>query len=86
MGLDTVELVMAVEEEFAIRIDNLEAEKIGTVVQLHQYVVVLLEADGKFVNREACLKKIIEITSYQLGVPIEKITPDSHFVYDLGAD
>ena len=30
------------------------------------------------------LQRIIQITSEQLGIPIEKVLPDSHFVEDLG--
>jgi acyl carrier protein len=39
MGLDTVELIMSVEEEFDITIEDTDAEKIGTVGLLHQYVL-----------------------------------------------
>lgn len=38
MGLDTVELVMAVEEEFGIEIPNEDAEKMTTVGQVYTYV------------------------------------------------
>lgn len=39
MGLDTVELVMEIEEEFAIDFPDRDAEKIQTVGQLVDYVV-----------------------------------------------
>jgi hypothetical protein len=39
MGLDTVELVMEVEEEFGITIPDEDAEKISTVGQLYAYVL-----------------------------------------------
>jgi acyl carrier protein len=39
MGLDTVELVMQVEEAFDITIDDRDAEKIMIVGQLYQYVL-----------------------------------------------
>jgi hypothetical protein len=38
MGLDAVELVMAVEEEFGIAIDDRDAERIVTVGQLWDYI------------------------------------------------
>ncbi len=37
-SLDTVELVMALEEEFDCEIPDEEAEKITTVAQAHAYV------------------------------------------------
>lgn len=37
-SLDTVELVMALEEEFDIEIPDEDAEKIGTVAQAVKYI------------------------------------------------
>lgn len=37
-------------------------------------------------DKEMLLKRIIEITSLQLGIPVEKINKNSHFVHELGAD
>src|ERR1700760_442862 len=39
MSLDTVELVMEMEETFDIVIDDLDAEKIGTVGQAYRYIL-----------------------------------------------
>jgi acyl carrier protein len=39
MGLDVVELIMEVEEEFDITIEDRDAEKIGTVGLLYHYVL-----------------------------------------------
>ena len=39
MGLDTVELVMKMEETFGIVIDDLDAERIGTVGQSYRYIL-----------------------------------------------
>lgn len=43
MGLDTVELVMEIEESFGIRIENSEAEKIQTVGQAYECVLSKLQ-------------------------------------------
>ena len=37
-SLDTVELVMALEEEFETEIPDDDAEKIGTVQQVYEYI------------------------------------------------
>ncbi|MDJ0889911.1 MAG: acyl carrier protein [Gammaproteobacteria bacterium] len=42
-SLDTVELVMALEEEFGCEIPDEEAEKITTVQQANDYIVGHLE-------------------------------------------
>ncbi|MGR9053903.1 MAG: hypothetical protein ACU84J_14755 [Gammaproteobacteria bacterium] len=42
--------------------------------------------ESKLWEYDAILRRVIEITSEQLGIPIEDIDADSHFVNDLGAD
>lgn len=42
-SLDTVELVMALEEEFDLEIPDEEAEKIGTVGQAIEYIKAKLQ-------------------------------------------
>ena len=42
-SLDTVELVMALEEEFGCEIPDEEAEKITTVQQANDYIVAHME-------------------------------------------
>src|SRR5688500_12154199 len=49
MGLDAVELVIDVEEEFKIKISDSDAEKILTVGQLHDYVVERLPPGSPWV-------------------------------------
>jgi NADH dehydrogenase (ubiquinone) 1 alpha/beta subcomplex 1 len=43
-GLDTVEVVMAVEDEFAIKIPDAEAEKIVTIPATIEYIANHLRA------------------------------------------
>jgi hypothetical protein len=47
VGLDTVELVMAVEEDFNLEIPDAAAEKMFTVGDMHSFVVSELRRRGK---------------------------------------
>ena len=47
MGLDSVELIMAVEEEFGIQIPNASVERIGTMADLHEQVRLQLNRDPR---------------------------------------
>jgi acyl carrier protein len=53
MGLDTVELVMEVEDRFHIHISDADAEAIVTVGDLHEYVckVLALQVPGRCLTR-----------------------------------
>ena len=85
MGLDVVELVLATEKEFELDIPDADAEKITTPRMLTDYVISRLGnvADAKGWTQDYVLQRVIQLTAVQLGIPIEKIHPDDHFVKDL---
>jgi len=87
MGLDTVELVMAVEKRFAIEIPDKVAAQIATVGQLHQYVMEELKRRGSVeLTSDRVYTILTDLICRQLGVSREAVTPEAHFVNDLGAD
>jgi acyl carrier protein len=90
MGLDTVELVMAIEEEFGMQIPNEEAAGLETVGKLSSYVQRRLERDrGRPLDgreRAAVWERVKAIVVEQLGVEPERVTEDADIVRDLGAD
>ncbi|HKO89408.1 MAG TPA: hypothetical protein VJU83_12945 [Burkholderiales bacterium] len=87
MGLDTVELVLAVEDIFQIDIPNTAAEQLDTVGKLHAFVVAELQRlDRPNVHPAIVFDELRTIICYQLGVKPEEVVPDARFVQDLGAD
>lgn len=86
MGLDTVELVMRVEKEFAIDIPNADAARLVTVGELHGYVVETLRRQGRIESSDSVYEQLRDIICHQLGVNQENVVPSARFVDDLGAD
>ncbi len=87
MGLDSVELVLHVEEEFDIEVSDEAAEQTRTVQQLHDLVLRLAEEQKQTVLDGAeTMEKLIDIIVMQLGVKREKVVPEARFVEDLYID
>ncbi|MFC4311916.1 phosphopantetheine-binding protein [Steroidobacter flavus] len=90
MGLDIVELVMAIEEEFGIEIPNPDAAKLDTVGKISAYVQSRLELNrGRpFDEIEEAVhwERIKRIVVEQLGIDPKQVTREAHLVLDLGAD
>lgn len=88
MGLDGVELILAVEDHFGITISEADAEKVTTVGGLHDFVfreVCKREGPENVVEADLwcqLLKLIVE----QLGVKESELYRDARFVEDLGLD
>ncbi len=87
MGLDAVELVMAVEDEFGIVISDKEAEKIQTVGQLYDYVREAVKIKMRPPPSDIEIwTRITPIIADQLGVEPHRITKEAHFIRDLGME
>jgi len=70
---------------------NIFTYNIGTTIpNSHRNVSSLIPYVGCSKNiileEDIIIKRIIEITSEQLGIPVDKINKKSNFVDDLGAD
>lgn len=81
MGLDLVELVMAIEEKFEISISDAEAGQIRTIGELCDCVAQKTTLDPKMVWHQVC-----DVVVDQLGVDRLDLIPDTRFIEDLGAD
>ena len=68
MGLDTVELVMAYEEEFGITISDAAAERLVTPGGVIDHIMLQLRNRGEEPDRAIVANTIREITLEQLGI------------------
>ena len=78
MGLDMVELVLAIEDEFDIYIRDGEWENLSTPNDIARYI-----DQHSQITKENILKRVIEISSEQLNIPISKIDSNSRYLEDL---
>ncbi len=94
MGLDSVEFVMEVEDEFDLKIPDADAEQMQTVGDTVRYVAAQhgLDLDTSKSNPdemkkiEAVRERVYTIVAEQFGVKRDSITDETHYVDDLNAD
>jgi acyl carrier protein len=86
MGLDTVELVMEFEDEFALEIPDASAERMFTVGDAVDWIFAELERHGRLSDRTDIESRVIGLTAKKAGVPREKVALSMSFVGDLGLD
>ena len=89
MGLDSVELVMAVEEEFGISISDADAQKMLTPKEVINFVesrrgLVSLPQPKGNPSRTEIAKTVKRLVIEQLGIPEAVYGEDKEFVRDLG--
>lgn len=92
MGLDSVELVMAVEEHFKIAISDADAVRCVTPAILIDVVLAKLAepapepASAHVWTREEVAQAIKHIVIKQLGIKETRYREDARFVEDFGVD
>ena len=86
MGLDTVELVIAIEQEFQIKIPNEDAAKLGVLGDLQDYVVHAIRERGETPDELQVWERVKAVVVAQLGVRPEEVVRSAHVVKDLHAD
>lgn len=84
MGLDSVELLIEIENEFQIEISNIEAENIATVGDFHK--IISRKIDLEETTEEAIYQKLRMVLSEKVGIAIEKIDYHARIVDDLEID
>jgi acyl carrier protein len=86
VGLDSVELVLAIEDEFKIEIPDRVAENVVTVGGMYDYILVQLRSRGEPVAETEIWNTLRDIIVEQIGVRPEKVVPTAAFIEDLGID
>jgi acyl carrier protein len=86
MGLDTVELVMDVEEEFDVSIPDEVAPTLVRLGDLHAFAVRALEARGEPIDPSAAWERLKSVVRRKFAAQDELLTPETHIVNDLGLD
>lgn len=78
MGLDVVELVIAVEEHFAIAIDDVDASQVRTVGDLERLVArKLLPRDGEAFLTSFTFYRLRSALRQRFGVARAQVTPEA---------
>jgi acyl carrier protein len=86
MGLDTVELVMAIEEEFRIEIQDSIAARLGVLGDMQDFIVIALRQRGETPDESQVWQRLSSVVVAQLGVRPEEVTRSAHVVKDLLSD
>ena len=84
MGLELVEMVIRIEEEFDIRISDEDAGKLTTPGRLIDYLMERPELIGKR-SREAVAESVWQRAEQDIGIDRRNFTEDSRFIEDMGA-
>ena len=86
MGLDTIELVLEIEEEFGIELPDSEAQSILTVGELSQWIARATSSIDNPVSFDHAYSRLEQILEERFKVKKNLITPSTKFVKDLGLD
>ncbi len=88
MGVEIVELVMAVEEEFDVDLPNSALEHVETAGELFALVRLhLARRDPQAPDApEEIWRRLVEVVVHETGVDRGRIVPDAAFVGDLRLD
>ena len=90
--MDSVELLVEIEDYFQIEITNIEAENIETVYDFQQCILdklqtkKSLQANIPYYEAPDVFEILKKIIHQKLGVPLVKIIPTANITYDLGID
>jgi hypothetical protein len=86
VGLDTVELLMAIEDEFGITVPNDVAPLLVRLSDLHAFAIRALAERGEAVDADRVWERLKRVVVKECGVREVQVVPEAHLNYDLGLD
>jgi acyl carrier protein len=86
MGLDTVELVLLLEDEFAITLPDELLSDIRTVGQLCQLIELRLQQQGRELEMAQIYSRMVFVLVKNFRVDPQRISASAEFVRDLGLE
>ena len=86
VGLDTVELVIDVENAFGVSIPDADPGGLRTVGDLQQFVVAARARTGRPLSPDAVWTQLCDILEHGYAIQRRVITPEARIVADLGLD
>lgn len=81
MGLDSVLLIVRIEETFGIPIEDSEAEKLPTIGDLEQFTIRKLEAEHR--SSKSVYEAIIRVLIEEFDREPTRLTRQTTFIDDL---
>jgi acyl carrier protein len=85
MGLDVIEIVMALEKEFELQIPDKDAMTLARVGEISDYIVRRLQERGESPKANEVFERVKNVIVKTLDVEPERVSRETHFIYDLGA-
>ena len=86
MGLDSVELIMAIEDEFGVTIPAENAPQLAILGDMHAFIIRKLQQQGRNPDKSEVWERLQTMVVKQLGVRPEEVTSEANLFTDLGAD
>ena len=86
MGLDSVELIMAIEDEFGVTIPTENAPQLAILGDMHAFIIRKLQQQGRNPDESEVWERLQTMVVKQLGVRPEEVTSEANLFTDLGAD
>lgn len=86
MGLEFVELVMAIEDEFGIKVEDRSMPDLFVLWDLHAYIVQALKNAGKSPDEEQVWQRLKRVIVDELRIHPDEVTRSAHLMLDLGLD
>lgn len=85
MGLDTIELIVAIEDKFEITIPNADAPKLAVLGDMHKYIVQALRRRDQTPDEAQVWESLKLIVVDLLAVRPDEVTRSAHIIHDLRA-